>query len=61
MLNRIVKFREKQGPANVVWSTGNVYCSLVAKCFEMATWKTQKIGARYDKDKCHMTERWPFK
>jgi len=27
----------------------------------MATWKTQKFGARYDKDKCHMTDRWPFK
>jgi len=27
----------------------------------MAMWKTEQIGVYYDKDKCHMTDRWPFK
>jgi len=45
----------------VVWSTGNVYSTLVGKGFEMAVWKTEKIGAYYDEDKCHMTDRLPFK
>ena len=58
---RIVKFRKTQGAVQVVWSTGNVYSTLVGKCFEMAMWKTEETGAYYDKDKCHMTDRWPFK
>ena len=45
----------------MVWSTGNVYSTLVGKGFEMAVWKTEKIGAYYDEDKCHMTDRLPFK
>ena len=57
----MVKFRKTQGSAQEVWSTGNVYSTLVAKCFEMAVWKTEEIGAYYDEDKCHMTDCWPFK
>ena len=57
----MVKFRKTQGSAQEVWSTGNVYSTLVAKCFEMAVWKTEEIGAYNDEDKCHMTEHWPFK
>jgi len=45
----------------VVWSTGNVHSTLVRKCFEMAVWKTEEIGAHCDEDKCHMADRWPFK
>jgi hypothetical protein len=29
--------------------------------FEMAIWKTEEIGAYYDENKCHMTDRWPCK
>jgi len=61
MFIRIVKFKKTQGAAQVVWSTGNVYSTLVGKCFEMAMWKTEVFGAYYDEDKCHMTDRWPFK
>ena len=61
MFIKIVKFRETQGAAEVVCSTGNVYSILVGKCFEMAMWKTEEIGAYCDEDKCHMTDRWPFK
>jgi hypothetical protein len=39
----------------------NAYQDLVGKCLEMAMWRTEEIVAYYDKDKCHMTERWPFK
>ena len=45
MLIRIVKFRKTQGAAQQVWSIGNVYSTLVGKCFEMAIWKTEEIGA----------------
>ena len=58
---RIVKFRKTQGAALVVWTKGNVYSTLVGKCFDMAIWKTEENGANYDEDKCHMTDRWPFK
>jgi hypothetical protein len=61
MLIRIVKFRKTQEAAQVVWSTWNVYSTLVGKSFEMAIWKRQKIGAYYDEDKCHMTGHWPIK
>jgi len=61
MLIRIVKFRETQGAGQGVLSTGNVYSTLVGKCFEMAIWKTAEIGAYYYEDKCHMTDCWPFK
>jgi len=60
MLIRIVKFRKTQGAAQEVWSTGNVHSTLAGKCFEMAIWKTEEIVA-YCEDKCHMTDRWPFK
>ena len=40
---------------------GNIYSTLVGKCFEMAIWKTGEFGAYYDEDKCHMTDCWPFK
>ena len=59
MLIRIVEFRETQGAAQMVWSTGNVYRTLVGKGFEMAAWKTEEIGVYWGK--CHMTDRWPFK
>jgi len=42
---RIVKFRKTQGPAEGVWSTGNVYSALVGKWFEKAIWKTGEFGA----------------
>ena len=58
MFIKIVKFRETQGAAEVVLR--NVYSTLVGKCFEMAVWKTE-ISAYCDEDKCHMTDRWPFK
>ena len=29
--------------------------------FEMAIWKTEEIGAYYNENKCHMTDRWPCK
>ena len=61
MFIRIVKFRKTQGADQLVCSTGNVYSSLVGKCFEMAIWKAEETGAYYDDDKCHMTDRWPFK
>jgi hypothetical protein len=61
MLIRTVKGRETQGAAQVVCSTGNVYSTLVGKCLEMAIWETEGIGAYCDEDKCHMTDRWPFK
>ena len=56
MFIKIVKFRKTQGAAQVVWSTGNVYSTLVGNCFEMTIWKTEEIGAYYDEDKCHMTD-----
>jgi hypothetical protein len=46
----IVKFRKTQGADQLVCSTGNVYSSLVGKCFEMAIWKTEETGAYYDDD-----------
>jgi len=61
MLLGIVKFRKTQGAAQVVWSTGNVYCTLFGECFEMAICNTEEFGVYYDEDKCHMTDRWPFK
>jgi hypothetical protein len=61
MFIRLVKFGKTQGAAQVVWSTGNVYSTLVGKCFEMTIWKTGEIGAYYDEGKCHMTGCWPFK
>ena len=60
MLIRIVKFRKTQGAAQVVWSTKNVYTTLVGKSFEMAIWKMEDTGAYYDENKCHLTDRWPF-
>jgi hypothetical protein len=57
MFIRIMKFRETQGAAEGVWSTGNVYSTLVGKCFKMAIWKTEEIRACYDKNKCYMTDR----
>jgi len=61
MFIRIVRFRKTQGAAQVVWSTGNVYSTLVGICFEMTDCNTEEYGAYYDEDKCHMTDRWPFK
>jgi len=61
MFIMIMKFMKIQGAAQVVWSTGNVYSTLVGKCFEMAICNTEEFGAYYDEDKCHMTARWPFK
>jgi len=43
MLIRIVKVRKTQGAAQVVWSTGNVYSTLVGKCSEMAIWKQRRL------------------
>jgi len=45
----------------VVWSTGNVYSTLVGKCFDMAICNAEKFEAFYDEDRCHMTDRWPSK
>jgi len=53
MLIRVVKFRITQGAVQVVGSAGNVYSTLVGKCFEMAMWKTEEIGAYYDEDVSH--------
>jgi len=50
LLIRIVKFRKTQETVLVVWSTGNVYSTLVGRSFEMAIWKTEKIGAYYDEE-----------
>jgi hypothetical protein len=60
MLISIAKFRKTQGADWVFCSTGNVYSTLVGKCFEMASWKTEEIGA-YDEERCDMIDRWPFK
>jgi hypothetical protein len=57
MFMRAVKFRKTQWAAQVVWNTGNVYSTVVGKCFEMVIWKTEEIGAYCDKDKCHITDR----
>ena len=61
MFIRIVRFRKTQGAAQVIWSTGNVYSTLVGICFEMTDCNTEEFAVYYDEDKCHMTDRWPFK
>jgi len=61
MLIRVFKFRKTQGAAELVCSTGNLYSTLVGKYFEMAIWETEEMGVYNDEDKCHMTDRWPFK
>jgi len=61
MLLGIVKFRKTQGAAQVVWSAGNVYSTFIGICFEMTDCNPEEFAAYYDKDKCHMTDRWPFK
>jgi len=41
--------------------TGNFYSTLVGKCFEMAICNTEEYCAYNDEDKCHMSDRCPFK
>jgi len=48
MFIRVVKFGETQWAAEWVWSTGNVYSTLVGKWFEMAIWKTEETGTYND-------------
>jgi len=58
MLLGIGEFRKTQGAAQVVWSAGNLYSTLVGICFEMTDCNTEEFAVYYDEDKCHMTDKF---